>query len=108
MRALPDKRTVRIRRRKEIISMSETTTRTCQVRIGTERPCLRSAAVEIKGVTFCERCAREQETYFAVGELTQALAINRAERSGGPSRNEPLVRRLLETLRGLRRRERGV
>ena len=24
------------------------------------------------GVLFCERCAREQEAYFAIGELTRA------------------------------------
>jgi hypothetical protein len=26
--------------------------------------------VEILGVAFCESCAREQEVYFAIGELT--------------------------------------
>jgi hypothetical protein len=26
--------------------------------------------VEILGVAFCEPCAREQEVYFAIGELT--------------------------------------
>lgn len=87
--------------------MSETATRTCQVRIGTESPCLRPAAVEIEGVTFCERCARQQEAYFTVGELTQALATSRVEGSHNPRRNEPLVRRLLYTLRGLRRGERA-
>jgi hypothetical protein len=43
----------------------------CQVRSKTERPCLRRAEVEILGVAFCEACAREQEAYFAIGELTQ-------------------------------------
>ena len=43
----------------------------CQVRSRTESPCLRSAEVEILGVAFCEACAREQEAYFAIGELTQ-------------------------------------
>ncbi len=43
----------------------------CQVRSGTDRPCTRSAAVKIWGVSFCEPCAREQEAYFAVGELTE-------------------------------------
>jgi predicted Fe-S protein YdhL (DUF1289 family) len=42
----------------------------CQVRIDTESPCLRSAEVEILGVAFCGPCAREQEAYFAIGELT--------------------------------------
>jgi len=27
--------------------------------------------VEILGVAFCGACAREQEAYFAIGELTQ-------------------------------------
>jgi hypothetical protein len=27
--------------------------------------------VEIRGIPFCEACAREQEVYFAIGELTQ-------------------------------------
>jgi hypothetical protein len=43
----------------------------CQVRSETEIPCPRSAEVEILGVAFCGPCAREQEAYFAIGELTQ-------------------------------------
>jgi hypothetical protein len=42
----------------------------CQVRSKTESPCPRSAEVEILGVAFCGPCAREQEAYFAIGELT--------------------------------------
>ena len=84
--------------------MSGTATRPCEVRSGTESPCLRPAAVEIGGVPFCERCAREQEAYFAVGELTQAL--DRAGHSPNYLRNEQPVGRLLETLRGLRRGKR--
>jgi hypothetical protein len=42
----------------------------CQVRIYTESPCPRSAEVEILGVAFCGPCARQQEVYFAIGELT--------------------------------------
>src|SRR5918992_5148865 len=42
----------------------------CQVRIHTESPCPRSAEVEILGVAFCGPCARKQEAYFAIGELT--------------------------------------
>jgi predicted Fe-S protein YdhL (DUF1289 family) len=42
----------------------------CQVRSKTDSPCLRSAEVEILGVAFCGPCAREQEVYFAIGELT--------------------------------------
>ena len=36
----------------------------------TGHPCPHQAAVEIRGVPFCESCAREQEAYFAIGELT--------------------------------------
>ena len=43
----------------------------CQVRSRTDRPCLRPAAVKIQGIPFCEPCAREQEVYFAIGELTE-------------------------------------
>ena len=43
----------------------------CQVRSKTARPCPRPASVEILGVPFCEACACEQETYFAIGELTE-------------------------------------
>ena len=67
----------------------------CQVRSMTESPCLRSAEVEILGVAFCGPCARQQEAYFAIGELTQedteglrseplaaALKMMRRERAG--------------------------
>jgi hypothetical protein len=43
----------------------------CQVRNRTESPCPRRAEVEILGVAFCGPCTREQEAYFAIGELTQ-------------------------------------
>jgi hypothetical protein len=69
----------------------------CQVRSKTESPCPRRAAVEIRGVAFCGPCAREQEAYFAIGELVaregerglrgkplaEALKRARAERAGG-------------------------
>jgi hypothetical protein len=42
----------------------------CQVRSGTDSPCQRPAVVEIGGIAFCRPCAREQEAYFAIGELT--------------------------------------
>jgi hypothetical protein len=42
----------------------------CQVRSRTESPCARRAEVEILGVAFCGPCARQQEVYFAIGELT--------------------------------------
>jgi predicted Fe-S protein YdhL (DUF1289 family) len=51
-----------------------TTSGPCQVRIDTESPCTRSAEVEILGVAFCGACAREQEAYFAIGELTHEEA----------------------------------
>ena len=63
----------------------------CQVRSKTDHPCPHRAAVEIRGVPFCEPCAREQEAYFAVGELTleargfrsEPLVGTRRERAGG-------------------------
>jgi hypothetical protein len=42
----------------------------CQVRSETEIPCPRRAEVELLGVAFCGPCARQQEEYFAIGELT--------------------------------------
>ena len=73
----------------------------CQVRSRTQSPCLHQAAVEILGIPFCEECAREQEAYFAIGELTQG-----EERRD--LRIEPLRKSLAETLgemlSGMRRR----
>jgi hypothetical protein len=43
----------------------------CTVRSGTDNPCLRPAMVKVRGIPFCEPCAREQEAYFAIGELTE-------------------------------------
>jgi hypothetical protein len=53
--------------------LTEATTKPgpCQVRSKTESPCSRRAEVEILGILFCEACARKQEAYFAIGELTQ-------------------------------------
>ena len=63
----------------------------CQVRRRTQSPCLDQAVVEILGIPFCEACAREQEVYFAIGELTQEQKRN--------LRIEPLIRKsLAETL----------
>jgi hypothetical protein len=42
----------------------------CQVRSKTEHPCPHQAVMEIWGIPFCEQCAREQEAYFAIGNLT--------------------------------------
>ena len=52
--------------------MTEATTKPgrCQVRSRTDSPCPRTAEVEILGVAFCGACARQQEEYFAIGELT--------------------------------------
>ena len=66
----------------------------CQVRSKTESPCLHQAMVEIRGIPFCEACAREQEAYFAIGELTQETQ---------DLRSEPLGKTLGETLDGIRR-----
>jgi len=52
----------------------------CQVRSKTESPCLHLAVVEIRGIPFCEACAREQEAYFAIGELTQGPQARAARR----------------------------
>ena len=51
--------------------------------------------MEILGIPFCEACAREQEAYFAIGELTQE---ERRDLRGGP-----LSKSLDETLDGMRR-----
>ena len=59
----------------------------CQVRSKTDCPCPRQAVVEIWGMPFCEYCTREQEAYFAIGELTQ-------EGGGWSLRAEPLVETL--------------
>ena len=68
----------------------------CEIRSRTESSCHHRAVLEIGGVAFCEPCAREQEAYFAIGELTQgetqgsgskllieALKLLRRERAGG-------------------------
>jgi hypothetical protein len=52
--------------------------------------------VEIWGIPFCEACAREQEAYFAIGELTQ-------EEEAQGFRSKPLA----EALERMRR-ERAV
>ena len=46
--------------------------------------------MEILGVAFCGPCAREQEAYFAIGELTQEETRD--------VRGEPLSKSLGETL----------
>ena len=81
--------------------------RVCQVRSQTEAPCGRPAAATVLGVPLCERCAREQEGYFAVGELTQ---VPRGREPGGavatharrtrPPRAAGVLRRLRERAAG--------
>jgi hypothetical protein len=44
------------------------------VGINAEDPCPRVAEVEILGVAFCGPCARQQEAYFVIGELTHEEA----------------------------------
>jgi hypothetical protein len=66
----------------------------CRVRSGTGNPCLYPAVVKVSGVPFCEPCAREQEAYFAIGELTETPE---------GLRDEPLVallNRMRRTTRG--------
>ena len=61
--------------------MREATTKLgpCQVGSQTNRPCPRLAVVEIRGVPFCLPCAREQEAYFTMGELTQEAQGHRSQ-----------------------------
>ena len=60
------------------------------MRSRTQSPCLHQAVVEIRGIPFCEACAREQEAYFAIGELTQEETRD--------LRSEPLSKSLGKTL----------
>jgi hypothetical protein len=52
------------------------------VRSRTDSSCPRTAEVEIMGVAFCGPCARRQEAYFAIGELTDDEEEARDLRSG--------------------------
>ena len=73
----------------------------CRVRSGTNIPCLRPAVVKVRGIPFCEPCAREQEAYFAIGELTEAPEGLRGLREGPLVE---LVNRMRRTTRTRRRR----
>jgi hypothetical protein len=66
----------------------------CQMRSKTQSPCLHRAVVEIRGIPLCEGCAREQEAYFAIGELTQETQ---------DFRSLPLGKTLGQALDGIRR-----
>ena len=70
----------------------------CKVRSGTDIPCLRPAVVKVRGIPFCEPCAREQEAYFAIGELTEVREVLRE----GPL--VELLNRMRRTTRTRRRR----
>ena len=52
------------------------------MRSRTDGRCPRTAELEIMGVAFCGACAREQEAYFAIGELTDDEEEARDLRSG--------------------------
>ena len=71
----------------------------CQVRSTTQSPCLHQAVVEIRGIPFCEACAREQEAYFAIGELTQEETRDLC----GEPLSKALGKTLREMLDGMRR-----
>jgi hypothetical protein len=85
------------RRKEGLLIRATTKQEQCRVRSGTDNPCLRPAVVKVRGISFCEPCAREQEAYFAIGELTEAPEGLRDES-------------LLELLNRMRRtsRHRGV
>jgi predicted Fe-S protein YdhL (DUF1289 family) len=89
----------RIRGRKVLLIDAVTQVGTCQVRSGTQSPCLHRAVVEVRGIPFCEACAREQQAYFAIGELTQE---ERRDLRGAPLRKS-LAKTLGEMLDGMRR-----
>ncbi len=76
----------------------------CQVRSETDHPCPRPAVVKIQDIPFCQRCAHEQESYFAIGELTQALANDRTNRALDFRRAEPVIEMLDRIRWELRRR----
>ena len=69
----------------------------CQVRSETDNSCGRPASVKIRGVPFCVPCAREQEAYFTIGELTE----------GSRRFNESALIGKLDQMQRIRRR-RGV
>lgn len=80
-----------IPRRKVLLSDAVTQEgASCQARSRTQSPCFHQAVVEIRGIPFCEACTREQEAYFAIGELTQEETRD--------LRGEPLSKSLGETL----------
>ena len=77
-----------------MIRMTSKQDKQCRVGSGTGNPCLRPAVVEVSGVLFCEVCAREQEAYFAIGELTEKSSL----------KDEESLLEMLEWMRQIRRR----
>ena len=68
----------------------------CWVRSAADDPCGRPSTVEILGVPFCERCAREYEEYAAIGALTDTVPGHDLDRL----RETSLVERLRRLRRG--------
>jgi hypothetical protein len=89
----------RIRRRQVLLIDAVTQQGACQVRSRTQSPCLHQAVVKIGGIPFCEACAREQQVYFAIGELTQEETRDLR----GESISKSLGKTLGEMLDGMRR-----
>ena len=91
--------------------MAEATSRMemCQVRSGTDDPCLGLASVEILGVPFCESCAREQAAYFAIGELTRIREPDDEHEpwTSAPDATASLTEALGRVRRGLARKGAG-
>ncbi len=81
------------RRRKKEGLLKGTKPGPCQVRGETDNFCPRPAVAKVRGIPFCEPCAREQEAYFAVGEFAEALVAGWARQAEGLS-NRPLVEAL--------------
>jgi hypothetical protein len=98
-----------IRAKEGLLAEATNSLEMCQVRSGTDDPCLGLAAVEILGVPFCESCAREQEAYFAIGELTR---VREPDDESEPWTYEPDATSLTEALgrvrRGLARKVAGA
>lgn len=87
--------------------MAEATTRpdACQARGGTDDPCLGFAVVKTFGVAFCESCARDQEAYFAIGELTRSREPDdERERWANDPDDKSLVEALGRVRRGFARK----
>jgi hypothetical protein len=86
----------RARRRKVLVTEAMTHPGPCQVRIYTESPCLGRAEVEILGIPFCEACARQQEAYFSIGELTHEEGRDLRHENRGSLSLGALTRGLLD------------